>query len=214
MVQYDLTHLVQDDTENVIGPIQDTEALFLYSLVRGMRMRRVLEIGGLSGYSARNFLAALGPQGMLYTVDLNPVPCQGPNHACICRDAREDTAADLGGEPLDLVFFDCHVFDAQMGLFEALLREGLVTERTVLALHDTNLHPTQVVPWAYPVRGEEAGWVHQAVERDMVNEFVGRHGYHAFSLHTALTAHDASMPFRHGVTLLQRFRPLTTAPAP
>jgi predicted O-methyltransferase YrrM len=63
MVSYDLSHLVQPNDEAVLGPVQDTEALFLYAVVRGMRMRRVLEIGGLSGYSARNFLAALPADG-------------------------------------------------------------------------------------------------------------------------------------------------------
>ncbi len=49
--------------------MQDDEALFLYSLVRSLRLSRVLEIGGLSGYSARNFLRAMEPtQGVVYTV--------------------------------------------------------------------------------------------------------------------------------------------------
>ena len=73
MVNYDLKHLTQNDDQRVLGPIQDDEALFLYSVIRGSRMRRVLEIGGLSGYSATNFLAAMcasGPGAMLYTVDI------------------------------------------------------------------------------------------------------------------------------------------------
>ena len=42
------------------GPLcaQDDEALLLYAITRGMRCRTVVEIGGLSGYSGRNFLAA------------------------------------------------------------------------------------------------------------------------------------------------------------
>lgn len=46
--------------------LQDDEALFLYSIVYGMRMSSVLEIGGLRGYSAQNFLQAMKPtQGEL-----------------------------------------------------------------------------------------------------------------------------------------------------
>lgn len=42
-------------------PLQDDEALFLYSIVRGLRLSSVLEIGGLRGYSALNFLQAMQP---------------------------------------------------------------------------------------------------------------------------------------------------------
>lgn len=41
--------------------LQDDEALLLYSIVRGLRFSSVLEIGGLRGYSARNFLQAMHP---------------------------------------------------------------------------------------------------------------------------------------------------------
>ena len=58
MVNYDLTHLTQNENQRVLGPIQDDEALFLYSIIRGCRLERILEIGGLNGYSARNFLKA------------------------------------------------------------------------------------------------------------------------------------------------------------
>lgn len=47
--------------------MQDDEALLLYAVVRGMRMSRVLEIGGLSGYSTKNFLQAMTPtNGTMY----------------------------------------------------------------------------------------------------------------------------------------------------
>ena len=57
--KYDFSHLIQSPDQMVNGPIQDDEALMLYAVVRTMRLRRVLELGGLSGYSARNFLSAL-----------------------------------------------------------------------------------------------------------------------------------------------------------
>jgi predicted O-methyltransferase YrrM len=74
MVAYDLSHLTQQESQEVLGPVQDDEALFLYALIRVTKIRRVLEIGGLGGYSARNFCVAVGNHGIVYTVDLNPVP--------------------------------------------------------------------------------------------------------------------------------------------
>ena len=207
--RYDLSHLVQPLEQTVSGPIQDDEALLLYALVRTMRLRRIVEIGGLSGYSARNFLRALAcdVETAVYTVDLNPVPSQAPNHHTLCKDATLLEGADLHGRPIDLLFFDCHVFDAQMQTFERLVALGIVTERTVIALHDTGLHPKKFGDWCYPVEEADGsfGFVHQAVERRMVNALHGRYGYDAFCVHADTTRNDARLPFRHGLTLMRRF---------
>ena len=202
MVVYDLSHLTQPDHEQVGGPIQDDEALFLFALVRGMRLRRVLEIGGLDGYSAANFLKAVGPHGMVYTVDLQPVRSLAPNHRTITKDVADLSEADLDHEHLDLLFFDAHAYVPQMDLLMRLRRAGLVDDRTVLALHDTQLHPTKTCEWAYPI---EEGWVHQDVERRMVND-LRRMGYDAFDLHTDLTRDAEALPMRHGVTVMRKFR--------
>jgi predicted O-methyltransferase YrrM len=206
MVAYNLSHLTQDDTESVVGPIQDTEALFLYSIVRGMRLRRILEIGGLNGYSATNFLEAFAEpeKSVMYTVDINEVRKLAPNHKVMQKNALELTEEDLDNTPLDLIFFDCHEFAVQVTVFNLLVEKQLINNKTIIALHDTNTHPSQFVPWAYPT---EDGWVHQKVERAMVNELV-KFGYQAFSLHTQLNRHDEKMPFRHGVTIMQMFKPL------
>lgn len=208
MVVYDLSHLTQADSEAVIGPIQDTEALFLYSVVRGMRLRRILEIGGLSGYSAKNFLQAFAEpsQSIMYTVDINQVPVLQSNHKVIVKDATHLTPEDLDNTPLDLVFFDCHCYDAQMGLFNRLKEFGLITDQTIIALHDTNTHPSSIFASGYQI--SDGTRVHQPVERRMVNVFVEEMGYNAFSLHTNPDRHNEAMPFRHGVSILQRFKHL------
>ncbi len=90
-----------------------------------------------------------------------------------------------------------------MELYSELRRSGIVTDDTVLALHDTNLHPHKFVGWAYLI--EPRGFVHQAVERRMVNDFKGM-GYDAFSLHTKLSYHGPHLPYRHGVTILSKHR--------
>ncbi|MBV9653000.1 MAG: hypothetical protein JOZ42_00405 [Acetobacteraceae bacterium] len=204
MVSYPLDHLTQPDPQVVGGPIQDDEALFLFAIIRGMRLRRILEVGGLHGYSATNFLRAVGPEGIVYTIDIEPVPPQAPNHRTIRKDVALVTADDLGSAPLDLLFFDAHSYVGQTDLLHRLTRGGVVTDATVIALHDTNLHPSQFAPWAYPV---EDGWVHQDAERRMVND-LRRMGYDAFCLHTRPERHDESLPFRHGITVLQKQKTL------
>jgi O-methyltransferase len=210
MVAYDLSHLSQEDSQLVVGPIQDDEALFLYAMIRGMRLKRVLEIGGGIGYSAQSFAHAVGAQGTIYTVDVNPVPVVASNHVCIHKNARDLTREDVHGKRLDLVFFDCHDYDAQMTVFLKLTVMGLITPATVIALHDTNLHyGVKIADFAYELPNRPGCWVHQATERRLVNTLVAEYGYHAFNLHTEPAAHaDGQLPVRHGLTLCQKFTEL------
>lgn len=71
----------------VAGPIQDDEALLLFALARVMGVKRVLELGGLSGHSALNFLRAMRcvQDRSMYSVDVRPVKSQGPRHFTITR---------------------------------------------------------------------------------------------------------------------------------
>jgi len=207
MAIFDLSHLVQPQSQSVVGPIQDDEALFLFALIRVMRLRTILEVGGLGGYSAVNFLKAVGEDGVVFSCDINPVDKLAPNHRIITKDARLLDGSDLDGTVLDMVFFDCHIYPAQMEMYMSLRRANLIGDRTLLALHDTNLHPRQIVPWAYPVDGEECGFVHQPAERRMVNDFK-RMGYDAICFHTRMDRHDEKLPFRHGLTIMKKFVPL------
>ena len=204
MVAYDLSHLTQADDQLVWGPVQDDEALLLFALVRVMRLRRVLEVGGLGGYSARNFLAAVGAKGKVYTVDVNPVPSLAPNHATLQKSCAAVDAADLDGAPLDLLFFDCHAYEPQMSMFAGLCAAGIVTDDTLIALHDTGTYPRPTSGWDYEVAG---GWVHIWEERRMVHELHAA-GYEAVSLHMPAGRSTNEMPLRHGLTLMQKFKPL------
>jgi predicted O-methyltransferase YrrM len=212
--KYDFSHLTQELDQRAGGPIQDDEALLLYSVVRTMRLKRVLEVGGLEGYSARNFLRALSwdEDTAVYTVDLEQVTSQAANHFTIQKDAGLLEPADVHDKPLDLVFFDCHVYDAQMDLYVRFANRGLITDQTVIALHDTNLHPSKFAPWAYALRDADGvcGYVHQDVERKMVNVLQREFGYDAFCAHTDVRRNDARLPYRHGVTLMKKFVELKT----
>jgi len=200
MVTYSLSHLVQPDNQDILGPIQDDEALFLFGLIRVLCIRRVLEVGGLDGYSAANFCAAVGTSGKVYTVDFNEVPTVAACHITIQKDAAQLVAGDLDGLPLDLIFLDCHVYDAQMQLLKNLEQCGIVTRDTVIALHDTALHPDDRVGWGYQIEG---GWVHQNVERAIVNA-LRLDGWEALLLHPPFSRFTPEMPRRHGLAVLSR----------
>ena len=202
---YDLSHLTQPSEQNVIGPIQDDEALFLYALIKCMRLKNILEIGSLAGYSATNFLKAIPKNGKLYTTDINYVKNIAENHKHIQKDCKLLTEQDIDGN-IDLIFFDCHMYDEQMEAFYNLEKYGIINNNTILAFHDTNLHPKKFVDWSYPI---EDGFCHQSVEREMVNTFKIL-GYSALLVHTEMSRHDNSLPFRHGITIMQKNKYLNT----
>jgi predicted O-methyltransferase YrrM len=205
MVNYNLEHLTQPPDQRVIGPIQDDEALFLFSVVRASRLRTILEFGGLSGYSARNFLAALDydnySEKIVFTCEVNLMQPLAPNHRIIQKPAAEITKTDLDSLRLDMIFFDCHSYE-QMTAFYNLRAEGIITDQTIIALHDTNLH---YFPYHMSdlYMAAENGFVHEPVEKTMVEMF-REMGYNIFHIRTDASRHHDDFPFRHGVTLCQK----------
>ncbi|PSC75947.1 tRNA (guanosine(18)-2 -O)-methyltransferase isoform B [Micractinium conductrix] len=209
--KYNLKHLNQGASQDVMGPIQDDEALLLYAVVRGMRMEAVVEIGGQEGYSATNFIQAMEPfNGTMYTIDVSEVPIMHPTrHKFVHKDVYNTTAEDLDKRRFDLIFFDAHVFNAQLHLYNLLLENDMIDDETLIALHDTHAWPQP--DWLLDppqIPKLEAAEVHQPVERAMVTALKDL-GWDAFSLHTPFKRHNQDFPQRHGLTLMQRFKPLS-----
>lgn len=204
MANYDLSHLTQEENQRVIGPIQDDEALLLYSVIRVMRLRNIVEIGGLGGYSAMNFLKAIGNSGNVVTIDLTPTQNMGDRHIVLVGDAANVTPEQLQVDSIDLLFFDAHDYPAQMKFFHTMRDAGMISDSTIIALHDTGTHPMNL-GWCYETN---QGFVHQKVERAMTNDFFHM-GYQPVCFHTKLSVHDETLPFRHGLTLLSKFNPLS-----
>lgn len=204
-MKYNLDHLTQADTQEVFGPIQDDEALVLFALIRCMRIRNVVEVGSQHGYSAKNFLEAVGKNGHVIGIDINETPKLADNHTTIIKDISLITENEIPWE-IDLVFYDCHNLQAQMSFHSRMIQFNKITKKTTIVLHDTNLYPSGVVQHAYKIKD---GWVHQPDERKMVNLLVEQ-GWSAVCLHTRLENHDEALPYRHGITILQQFSKLET----
>lgn len=218
-MNYDLSHLTAD-TQDVWGPIQDDEALLLFALCRVMCIKRVVEFGSLAGYSARNFLAAVGPEGAVYSVDDcrdaglgGPLPKIADNHHLVVKNVANLLPEDIHRKPVELIFFDCHTTE-QIAAHETLRNAGLLSEAHILVFHDTGLHgvgtPFEVPEREVKSRHGETGWVHGNCERGLVNYFV-KDGYHALHLEPSLHAVSTSgLRVRHGLSILSRFKTLPT----
>ena len=164
-----------------------------------------MEIGGLNGYSGKNFLQALSysNDGILYTCDIIPVPKHAENHKVIIKNALDLTIDELDNKPLDLIFFDCHDM-VQMDIYHKFVKNNIINDTTILALHDTNLHYPPFQVFGNYIE-EEKGYAHQPVERTMVNSFKEL-GYDIFSISTDSSKHSEEFPFRHGVTICKKFK--------
>lgn len=188
LVKYDLSHLTQD-TRRVFGPIQDDEALLLYAFIRCASVKVVIEVGGQTGYSARNFMAA-GAE--VYTIDIDPVATISPRHHVIHANVGSVDASMF--QRCDLLFFDAHAEEEQFGFYGRLKDAGVIGAWTTIALHDTGLHKHRFVEGSTPV-GDK--WEHQAAERRIAARLTAC-GWAGICVH----ADDDDEP-RHGLTLLQ-----------
>ena len=224
----DLAHLSQPTPgwdgayprQMAMGPMQADEMLLLFGLVRSSSVARVLEIGGLQGTSAYNFLQALrckhgGPVApMVITVDINPVhrwESHLVTHRTLQKDATLLTMADIGGEAVDAILLDCHAFYASQHILLNVFDRGLLSANGFLFLHDTGLHdyptPLPKVTWAQ-LNKQPPGWVHQPVER-LIAQWVTQQDC-AFQ---RVSAHDDARDVgpRHGLTIMQRRVDLTVS---
>jgi hypothetical protein len=193
-MNYDLSHLTQD-TRRVYGPIQDDEALLLYALVRCLGVRVVIEAGGQTGYSARNFLAAGAD---VVSIDINPMQVLDEERHTFVHSS----IGAVGMHQLprcDLVFYDSHAEEEQYGFHKRAVAAGVINSRTTVVVHDTGLHSQQFVPWAVQCN---LGWAHQPAERRFTERLVAD-GWQRVHVHD-----DAASEPRHGLTILQRPRSL------
>jgi predicted O-methyltransferase YrrM len=200
-MKYNLEHLTQEIGQVVIGPIQDDEAVVLFSIIRTSGLKRVVELGGLHGYSAKNFLESVGVDGTVYSIDINNVNKISPNHITIIKSADQVVKDDIQNR-VDVVFFDCHNYDCSLSFFNNMVECGIIDDETVLVLHDTNLHYVKLTDNAFH-NGD--GWIHAVVERDLTNYFFDI-GYQVLNLDTKPEVHNELFSYRHGLSICKKFK--------
>lgn len=212
---YCLSHLCDSEDQYQVGPMQDDEMLLVFAFIRVTRAARILELGGLRGNSARNFLTATRglPGSRVYTVDLRRVKSQDARHITLHMDATRITATDVDEAPLDFILLDCHHYNATMHTLQALESASLIHRTTTLALHDTGLHQKSRSFKGIgnnALRAQPDLVMHQIVERLVVEQLrtggidgTGRRRWVAVHAHRDRIAHDDILAFRHGITLMQ-----------
>jgi predicted O-methyltransferase YrrM len=197
-MDYIFSHLNQNPNQKVIGPIQDDEALLLFALCKSMIIKKIVEVGTLNGYSTRNFIEAVGKDGHVISIDKRPFSAEYNNFTFVHKDINDVDSKEIPWI-IDLVFFDSHDELAQLHFFNKMILSNKIDENTIIAVHDTNLHPDGL---SIGIKTKD-GWIHQPSERNFVNKLID-HGWNPFHVHTKIERHNDSLPFRHGLTLLSK----------
>lgn len=200
-MKYELSHLNQPLNQDVAGPIQDDEALLFYALCKTMLIKHVVEIGTYQGYSVENFSKCLPEDGEIIGFDVSNHGINVKNFKFIHKSAGDVEPSDIPWE-IDLVFFDSHDFNAQVKFYEKMILSKKITSETILAVHDTNLHPKRPEGNPYGIVTEK-GWIHQPEERRFINWLVDQ-GWYAFHFHTKMERHTDNLPYRHGLSILSK----------
>jgi hypothetical protein len=211
--------------EDIIGPVDRDEALFLIGLTRILCPQTIVEFGFLTGQSALNFLLAARPDCQVFSYDISDSAediarrclCQFKNFRFIKKSQADFSPSDIDNRKIDLCFLDAsHDCSLNLRTFE-LIRPHLA-ETAVFAVHDTGVWHRKFFTadhhaFTCSSLGRKTGrWIDgeqylQAVtERLFVNTLLRNYpDFSQIHLHSANT-------LRNGITLLQRGGPLATEP--
>lgn len=213
----DISHLTFF-SEVADGPVQREEALFLYSLLRVVRPRTVVEIGFFKGRSAHNFLCALDTDARLYSFDIDENCAErarelfghDPRFTFRIRSQAELTREDIDGREADFVFLDAsHELDLNRTTFRRLL--PLMAPNAILAVHDTGTVPRHLVPSGHYWFESTIGWIDDEREvmpdeRAFSNWLLDEHPeFSQVHFHSRQT-------LRCGITVMQRSARLPRSP--
>jgi len=108
------SHLSGYREEDAIGPLQQSEALLLFAIVRTTAPKTIVEFGFLNGHSSWNFLKAGSEDMRLFSYDISD-DSRKIAAGEISRDRRfkfvfksqtEFHAEDIEHRKIDIVFFD------------------------------------------------------------------------------------------------------------
>lgn len=215
----DISHLTVF-SEVADGPVQREEALLLYSLLRVVRPRTVVEIGFLNGLSALNFLCGLDADARLYSFDSDETCAarardlfdHDPRLTFRIRSQTELTPDDIDGREADFVFLGAsHELDLNRETVRRLL--PLMAPDAILAVHDTGTVPRPFVLPGHDWLESESGWIDDEREvmpdeRAFLNWLLDEHPeFSQVHFHSRRTV-------RCGITVLQRSAPLPRPPEP
>lgn len=193
------------------GSVQKDEGIFLYSLVKVIRPKTIVEFGFGHGYSAKCFLAALNGKENLYSFDPNPksgkklIKIKSSNFHFVHKNGENFLPTDIDNRKIDLLFIDAgHNFFSNINILKAVILS--LSKNAIIAIHDTGLfnEDYKKIPWRTKAGFfvSKKGYAHQPHERAFVNWIKTKYpNFQVIHLHTMNVG-------RMGLTLLQKYKNL------
>jgi predicted O-methyltransferase YrrM len=208
-----LNHLSLFEPQSLKGSLMRDEAIFLYSLVKMIRPKVIVEFGFSRGHSSLNFLYALDKTAHLYSFDISETAkdiaenvLNGfPNFHFRFKSQLDFVPQDIDNKKIDLVYFDAvYDRDKNMTTFERL--GPSLNENAIIALHDTNTWRRQLMDRTHIeyANKKPQNWLNedefqsQKGQREFYNEFVKQ-----YPDYSAITFHNSSTILA-GISLLQK----------
>jgi predicted O-methyltransferase YrrM len=196
--------------------ITETELFFLYGLISSINPKTIVELGaGKNGFSTQVFLKGQKNNfgSRLYSIDILDIEKGVESHYPIKKDCGDVTEDDLDNQKIDVVFFDCHTMRPQLKFYNRMVEKNLIDDETILILHDTNLLYEPEISRTIQLNGQigvftKDGYAHQWVERNLVNYFKLK-GYDVYNLSTKSKNHNVNYTKLFGLSVCQKFKPLT-----
>lgn len=199
--------------ETRIGNLQKDESLFLYSLLKVLRPKTVVEFGFLDGHSASVMLSALDDDAVLHSYDVSDYAKEAAADFSKRRsnfffhfksqDAVEPS--DLNGRSIEFVLFDAsHDLTINIATFEKI--KPLLAREAVLMVHDTGLWQKDFMQSMHveSLQHTTHKWLdekrlaHQVDERRFINWITEN------EKEFAVLNFGSSRVLRHGFSLIER----------
>lgn len=217
---YDFNHLSLLEAQALNGSICRDEALFIYSLIKMIRPRVVVEFGFARGHSALNVLTAIDKEAKLYSFDIAEVSritaeavfSHYENFHFRYKSQLEFLPDDIHNQKIDLVYFDA-VYDKAINLATFDKIKSSLSDQAIVMLHDTNVWKKTMMDESHlSYAGKKPNdWLNenefqsQKGQREFYNEFIK-----IFPDYSAVTLHSSTTPLLSGISLLQKKSVLRT----
>jgi hypothetical protein len=215
----DISHINSYVDQKSIGPLQQPEALLLYSIVKTTLPQTIVEFGFFHGHSAFNFLQAMPEHARLYSYEISDesaeraakeFPRDG-RFKFIHKSQTDFCPTDIDSRKIDLVFFDAaHDLKLNQQTFELIY--PYLSAEAILCIHDTGLwnkehflevHSNFVRSDSGKNWVDKSSYAHQNEERMFVNWILDTYpAFQAVHFHSMQT-------LRHGLSILQQNRKLS-----
>lgn len=182
----------------VLGPVMSEEGELLRAVVQMIKPTTAVEFGYMSGVSASYIIGGLNGDARLISYDPQPKEqaLEDPRHILLLKGQETICFDDVGGKPIDFVFWDgSHQQTLNLQTYHAIT--PLLSDKCIMAVHDTGYWDT--LKYDYPSFGVIVNGHYRAHQPDelLFCDYLAKNGWHRIDF-------CPTHVVRHGISFFQR----------